>query len=96
MMKYLQRAWSDGEDDIEMKNVLAAIAEIKEMDDEHGAFWVGTEDEEYVLETDKSLKMICVIDGKQINYQANDWQEVERLYQLLLKEDFNALVEAIK
>jgi len=95
-MKYLQRAWSDGEDDIEMKNVLTAIAEIKEMDDEHGAFWVGTEDEEYVLETDKSLKMICVIDGKQINYQASDWQEVEKLYQLLLNEDFNALVEAIK
>ena len=96
MRKYLQRAWSDSEDDISIKDVLIAIAETKEMDDEHGAFWVGTDEEEYILETDKSLKMICVINGESLNYQAKNWEEVEKLYDLLLKEDFAALINAIR
>ncbi|MEZ2338706.1 hypothetical protein AB6735_23860 [Mucilaginibacter sp. RCC_168] len=96
MKKYLQRAWSDSEDDISIKDVRIAIAETKEMDDEHGAFWVGTEEEEYILETDKALKMICVINGEQLNYQAKNWAEVEKLYDLLLKEDFAALINAFR
>ncbi|WP_413669306.1 hypothetical protein ACEN9X_04670 [Mucilaginibacter sp. Mucisp86] len=44
MTKYLQRSWSDHEDDIDMENVRKAIAETQAMDDEHGAFWVGTEE----------------------------------------------------
>ena len=96
MTKYLQRAWSDSEDDISMDNVLTAIAETRDMDDEHGAFWVGTEEEECILETDKSLKMICVIDGNELYYQAKSWDEVIKLYELLLNEDFNSLVNAIK
>ena len=96
MKKYLQRAWSDSEDDISMKDVLLAISETREMDDEHGAFWVGTEEEECILETDKSLKMICVIEGSQLFYQAKDWEEVGRLYELLLKEDFKSLVAALQ
>lgn len=52
MTKYLQRAWSDYEDDIDIGNVRKAIVETQAMDDEHGAFWVGTEEEDYILETD--------------------------------------------
>jgi len=95
MTKYLQRAWSDHEDDIDMENVRKAIAETQAMDDEHGAFWVGTEEEEYILETDKSLNMICVADNQEIRYQAKSWNEVEAIYELLLIEDFDGLIKAI-
>jgi len=95
MTKYLQRAWSDYEDDIDIENVQKAIVETQAMDDEHGAFWVGTEEEEYILETDKSLKMICIVNNQEIKYQAKSWNEVRAIYELLLKEDFAGLMEAI-
>ncbi|MFS2186469.1 hypothetical protein ACCC92_07315 [Mucilaginibacter sp. Mucisp84] len=91
----MQRAWSDYEDDIDIENVQKAIVETQAMDDEHGAFWVGTEEEEYILETDKSLKMICIVNNQEIKYQAKSWNEVEAIYELLLKEDFAGLMEAI-
>lgn len=95
MTKYLQRAWSDYEDDINIENVRAAIVETQAMDDEHGAFWVGTEEEDYVLEVDKSLSMVCVVHDQEIKYQAKSWKEVEAIYELLLKEDFAGLINAI-
>lgn len=36
---YLQRAWSDGVNNINIEDVKIAIEELKEMDDEHGAIW---------------------------------------------------------
>ncbi|WP_114936561.1 hypothetical protein [Mucilaginibacter endophyticus] len=95
MTKYLQRAWSDYEDDIDMEDVRKAIAQIQSMDGEHGAFWVGTEEEDYVLEIDKSLKMICIVNDQGIKYQAKSWKEVEDIYELLLKEDFSNLINAL-
>jgi len=95
MTKYLQRAWSDSEDDIDIENVRKAIAEIQSMDDEHGAFWVGTEDENYVLEIGRSLKMSCIVNDQEIKYQAKSWEEVENVYELLLKEDFSDLINAL-
>lgn len=95
MTKYLQRAWSDYEDDIDIENVRKVIAETQAMDDEHGAFWVGTEEEEYIWETDKSLNMICVTHNQEIRYLAKSWNEVEAIYELLLKDDFAGLIEAI-
>src|SRR5918911_1473157 len=95
MTKYLQRAWSDYEDDIDMEDVRKAIIEIQSMNDEHGAFWVGTEEEAYVLEADKSLKMICIVNDQEIKYQAKSWKEVEDIYELLLKEGFSDLINAL-
>lgn len=95
MTKYLQRAWSDYEDDIDLENVRKAIVEIQTMDDEHGVFWVGTEEEDYVLEIDKSLSMICIAHNQEIKYQAKSWREVEDIYELLLNEDYSGLINAI-
>ena len=95
MIKYLQKAWGDSIDDVSMPDIITAIAETQQMDDEHGAFWVGTEEEEIILETNKWLQMICVVENTELSYKAANWQEVEELYQLLLNEDFEALKKII-
>ncbi|MES2061060.1 MAG: hypothetical protein V4456_04015 [Bacteroidota bacterium] len=96
MPTYLQKAWTDSIDDVSINDVRIAIAETQQMDEEHAAFWVGTEEEEYILETDKNLDMIVVANGEATKYRAADWKEVEYLYQLLLDEDYTILINHVK
>lgn len=92
---YIQKAWGDSEDYITIDDVKVAIAEIQEMDDEHGAFWVGIFDEdEFVLEVDKGLNLIGAFDSdseEQLNYKAKNWEEVESLYSLFLDGNLEAV-----
>lgn len=96
MPTYLQKAWTDSIDDVNISHVRTAIAETQQMNEEHAAFWVGTQEEEYILETDKSLDMMAVINGEPTKYRAADWNEVEFLYGLMLNEDYNALLGHFK
>jgi hypothetical protein len=95
MYNYLQRAWSDSTHNVTLKDIKKVIEEVKHMDDEHGAFWVGVvDDEETVLETDKSLQVTAIFNGDDQNAiikHASNWQQVELLYDLLLNGDFDKL-----
>lgn len=92
MENYLQRAWGDAINDISINEVKNVIAELQEMDDEHGAFWVSIiQEEETILEVDKSMKLVAVFDGDDENAlgkQLNSWEEVLFFYELLLNEEF--------
>jgi hypothetical protein len=92
MNSYLQRAWSDYINDITMADIDVVMIETREMDDEHGAFWVGVNDEEYVLQADKFLNMTLMFDDKETHIKAKDWREVRYLYELLLAGDYNMVV----
>ena len=85
---YLQRAWSDSIESISIDEVKKAISEVQEIDDEHGAFWVGIwDEEEYILEADKNLNLIGVFgteSGEQVKFKAKNWKEVEELFELFL------------
>ena len=62
MENYLQRAWSDVQENVAIDDIKDAIVEIQEMDDEHGVFWVSIGDEEEaILEVDKDINMIATI-----------------------------------
>lgn len=93
LFSYLQRAWSDYIENISIDNVKTAIQETIQMDDEHGAFWVGIGDnEECVLETHKNLMVIGIFEqGPEIKKQFNNWQEIENLYEILLGGDFDTV-----
>lgn len=95
MNNYLQKAWSDPISNVSIQEVRTAILETQQMDDEHCAFWVGVGDEEEcILEVSKDLKVIAVFDqdnANAINKQAGDWREIERLYELLLASNLEAL-----
>ncbi|MEG0697930.1 hypothetical protein [Algoriella sp.] len=95
---YLQRAWSDSEDNITLDDIILAIDELKEMDDENDAIWVSViGDDENIVEVRKNLTLIIDFeDDELIESKANSWDEVIELYKLLLEKDFDQIIEKIK
>ena len=95
---YLQRAWSDSEDNITLDDIILAIDELKEMDDENDAIWVSViGDDENIVEVRKNLTLIIDFeDDEVIESKANSWDEVIELYKLLLEKDFDQIIEKIK
>ena len=95
METYLQWASGDSLDAVSLQDIQNAIAAIKELDDEHGAFWVGMiEEEEIVLETHKDLTVIGIFPqsgGEEISRQLRNWSEVEHLYTLFLDCNFEVV-----
>ena len=92
---YLQKAWGDSIEDITMDDVKTAIEEIQIIEEEHGSFWVGiVEEDELILEVQKDLTMIAILDAdsaKEVRLKAQNWEEVEEFYDLFLKEKFEEL-----
>jgi len=89
---YLATAWGDSEREVTMETIHDAIAKIRKMDDEHGAFWVSiVESEETMLETHKDLTVIGIFANgaqQQVRARLNDWEEIEELYKIFLTKDF--------
>ena len=94
---YIQYAAGYQKDNINLSDIAKAIKDIQKMDEEHGAFWASviTEDEN-VIETNKDLTLSIIIDGEESKFQASDWIEVEKLYEMLLNEQFEDLKKKIK
>ncbi|MFD1145419.1 hypothetical protein ACFQ4C_30110 [Larkinella insperata] len=96
-MAYLGKGWGDSVDDASIDDVRVAIEETQAMDEEHGAFWVGSDDGENVLEVSKDLNLIAVFDGneeKEYRLKGKDWEEVKTLYELFLKERYDLVKNA--
>ncbi len=95
---YLQRAWSDGIDNVNIQDVKTALNELKEMDDEHGVIWVSVlNGEENIIEVHKDLSIIVDFDNHEIiTTNLNNWQEVIELYQLLLDKKFDEIIKKIR
>lgn len=85
---YLQTAWGDQWDNVTIDTVKIAIAKLKTMDNEHGAFWVGlVKEDEDVLEVNKDLGLIGVFQdnpGVEFKGQGRDWDDIMKLYQTFL------------
>ncbi len=94
---YIQYAAGYQKDNIDESDIKRAIKDIQEMDEEHGAFWVSVMvDDENVIEVNKDMSLSIIFEGKQTQYQAIDWEEVEKFYFLLLREKFEEIKERIK
>ena len=95
---YLQRAWSDSEDNVTLDDIILAIDELKEMDDENDAIWVSViGDDENIIEVRKNLSLIIDFeDDELIESKANSWNEVIELYKLLLNKEFDQIIEKVK
>jgi hypothetical protein len=95
---YVQGAWSDYIENISLDDVKIAIQETIQMDDEHGAFWVGIGDsEEYILKTHKDLIVIGIFEkSSEIKKQFNNLQEIENLYKILLSRNYNEVKQILQ
>ncbi|MBQ0151341.1 MAG: hypothetical protein KBS61_00400 [Chryseobacterium sp.] len=94
---YIQYLAGFNIENINFSDFEKAISDILITDDEHGAFWVSVyKEEEYGIETDKFLNIAVVFNDHQINYKAKNWEAVKELYQLLLDENFDKILQIIK
>ena len=97
---YIQYLGGYSKNNISMQDVNSALGDLQNMDEEHGAFWVSViKKEENVLETHKDLSVIGVFEedlNRQYKKQCESLYEIERLYSLLLKEDFIQLKEYLE
>jgi hypothetical protein len=97
MESYIQYASGYQKDNIIFDDIKQAISDVQKMDDEHGAFWASViTDDENVIETNKDLQLSIIFDGEETKYKANDWNEVESFYRLLLEKRFDEIKEKIK
>jgi hypothetical protein len=70
------------------------------MDEEHGAFWISMlveNDEEFIIEVNKNLKLILIFgENKENYYQAKNYEEVKNILELHIKKDFEKINEIVK
>lgn len=95
---YLQRAWSDAMENVNIEDIKLAIQELKEMDDEHGAIWVSViKNDENVIEVEKDLSTYIHFEEQEtISTKLNSWEEVIELYKLLLDQKFDEIISIVK
>lgn len=91
---WIEKAWGDSVDNATMADIKTAIQETIKMDDEHGAFWVGNMDNEFVMEIHKDLKLFFVTNSNpedQLSTRLTSWTEVERFYKLFLDNEYKQI-----
>lgn len=98
---YLQTAWGDSIDDVDMEDIRDVIEETLEMDEENGRFWVGifVGDNEVILESRKNMTVLGIFNDseeEEIEAQFESWSEIESLYELFLAKDFTQVASIMR
>ena len=91
---WIEKGWGDSSDNVNYNHVEEAILQISEIDDEHGAFWIGNYENENILEVHKDLKVFYVCEENQNQQkvlQLFNWNEVKNFFSLFLNEDYKQL-----
>ena len=97
---YIQYAAGYDKDDISKSDIEKALKDLTEMDDEHGAFWVGVygaDTREFVLEIHKSLSLFGNF-GEDENYkiQIQNLDSSKEYFDLLLSGSIEELKKKLK
>lgn len=91
-MIYLQKAWGDPIENPTLADIRTAISEMKQMDEEHGAFWMVTEDEEMILEVQKDLRVTLIICGEICREaQCASAKQAEELFSRLIAGEYETV-----
>jgi hypothetical protein len=94
---YFENPWGDSKENVSLQYVKFAIAGLKEMDEEHGAFWIGDEEGAATLEIHKSLKIFVLIEdeGYENSTFLDNEKEAEQLFQLFFENKLREIREFI-
>lgn len=96
---WVEKGWGDSVENATIADINVAIEETIKMDEEHGAFWVGHIEEEYVLEVHKNLDLLFIYGAnqdKQLKAELNNWEEVKYFIRMYFSKDFLVLKEEIE
>lgn len=95
---WIEKATGDSIDNVTIRDAKIAIEEIKTADTEHGAFWIGHIDEQYVLEIHKNLDVFLIYgenQDKRLKSEFNNWEQVENCLEMYFTKDFLLLKNRI-
>lgn len=96
---WIEKGWGDAVENATFDDIKSAIEEAIRMDEEHGAFWVGHMESEFVLEVHKNLDLIFVYgenQDEQIQTKLDNWEEVKHFFKLYFDNDFEKLKAEIE
>ena len=94
---FLEKAWGASINNPTINDVKSDVIEVKNMDDEHGAFWVGVfgeNDEEIVFEVDKKLQTTLLLNPNsydEITKVVESWDTVIENFENLLNGDIDRI-----
>lgn len=96
---WIEKGWGDSVENVTILDIYKVIEEIIKIDEEHGFFWIGYTDEEYVLKISKDLSLVFIYGknlDKQLRVELNNWEEVKHFIWLYFSKDFLTLQNEIK
>lgn len=94
---YFENPNGDTNENISFSQIKKAISALKEINDEHSAFWVGDKEGIAVIEIHKSLKLFIFIEAQeaQFDIQLKNEKEAEEIFKLFLSGKLNSILKII-
>lgn len=96
---WIEKGWGDSVENATFDDIKSAIEETIRMDEEHGAFWVGHMENEFVLEVHKNLDLFFVYgenQDEQIQTKLDNWEDVKHFFKLYFDKEFEKLKTEIE
>ncbi len=95
---YIQYGGGYNKENVNSNDIIKALEDIKEMDDEHGSFWISilTEEEERVIVVNKNLNLIIIFGEEETEYQPQDYAEIKSILELHVNKEFDKIKSIIK
>ena len=96
---WIEKGWGDSVENATFDDIISAIEETIRIDEEHGAFWVGHMENEFVLEVHKNLDLLFVYgenQDEQIQTKLDNWEDVKYFFKLYFDNEFEKLKTEIE
>jgi hypothetical protein len=96
---WIEKVWGDIVEDATFDDIKVAVEEIIQMDEEHGAFWVGHMENEFVIEIHKNLDLFLIYgenQNDQIQTKLDNWEDVKHFFKLYFDNEFEKLKTEIQ
>ena len=96
---WIEKGWGDSVENATFEDLKTTIEETIKIDEEHGAFWVGHMENEFVLEVHKNFDLFFVYgenQDEQIQIKLENWEDVKHLFKMYFDSQFEKLKKEIE
>ena len=96
---WMETGWGNSFKNATFDDIKIAIEETIKMDEEHGAFWVGHMENEFVLEVHKNFDLFFVCgenQDEQIQTKLDNWEDVKYFFKMYFNGQFEKLKKEIE
>lgn len=96
---YIQYAGGYNKEDVNSNDITKALADIKKMDEGHGAFWISMlneEDEEMIIEVNQDLNLSLIFGQEEFQYQSQNFEETKSILELHINKEFDKIKSITK